>query len=379
MPASLPLPPKLMITKPRIVMPSPSRWKPGAKPPPTWALPSRVTTGAPAKVGCVVASIVVEALTVGRFEVGLIVVWPAGRSKWIALPGAARFAALIASRSVQSRTVQLPSSWSSFVLTTNGLDCATSVAVTQAENSDVLSSKSCVAVAVIASPGATGAERPEPVSIVTKPSASACRCEKPMKVAPSPNPDGSHDGDAKYSIVEPLFGLLVVNVPWIRTLPFKSNDALARAGKLWPWFPPPVSPMPFPPFRSIEFCEIRSASPPLTWTPSCKLFLTLLPAMPFPELLVSIAAPFFVFVTVLPLTMFWTLSTAIPLSCELATKFPKMWLSLACPFDPPPARQAPLNVEMPRFPTPKSGACDAFVPIVFDTTVLLSGPQMSMP
>src|SRR4051794_11673902 len=143
---------------------------------------------------------VVAAVIVGRFEPGVIVFWPAGRSKWISLPGAAS-AALIASRSVQWVTVHVPSPGSALELTTKGLACVASVAGTHAENPDVLSPKESVAVAVTASPGVTRAERPGPVSIVTTPAAFACCCENPMKVAPSPLPDGSQAGEAKYSIL----------------------------------------------------------------------------------------------------------------------------------------------------------------------------------
>src|SRR4051794_28729464 len=102
---------------------------------------------------------------VWRFEVGLIVVWAGGRLKWIALPGAAAFAASIASRKVQFVTVHVPSPGSAFELTTNGLVCVGSVTVVQVENSDVSLLALSVAVAVIASPTDTDAERPVPVSI----------------------------------------------------------------------------------------------------------------------------------------------------------------------------------------------------------------------
>src|ERR1700752_4843146 len=131
----------------------------------------------------------------------------------------------------------------------NGLVCCASAAVTHAENSDVLSPKASVAVDVTASPPETGAERPDPVSSASTPPESALPSEKPMKVAPSPKPEGSHVGDAKYSTRYPRPALLV-SVPLIRTLPFGSNDARVSTGELWLRFAPLTRAMPLPPLLS---------------------------------------------------------------------------------------------------------------------------------
>src|SRR4051812_22520296 len=166
----------------------------------------------------------------------------------------------------------------------------------------------------------------------------------------------------------------------MRTLPLLMEVAPASTGELWPSFAPPFRAMPLPPFASIELRVIVSLSVRLIWTPSSRLLCTeLFGPIVFPKLIDSIAAPSFVFVTVLPTTLFWMLSTAMPFSCELTTTFPLIMLLRPGPLFWPPLRQAAPKVEMPWLETPKSGADDEFVPIVFDETMLLLAPQMSMP
>ena len=204
-------------------------------------------------------------------------------------------------------------------------------------------------------------------------------CEKPMNVAPSPLPDASHDEDAKYSMRKFRFGSLV-SVPWMRTLPLAIRSALARAGGLWPSFAKLTSEIPLPPFPSIEFCVIVSLVPVSIRTPSCALLWTELSGpMRFAVPLDSMAASFFVFVTVFVATTARLLSAAIPLRVELRTTLVLTMLPVAGPPEPPSEKHGVLRIEMPWLKTPKSGTSDAFDPIVFALTVLLPEPQMSMP
>ena len=80
-----------------------------------------------------------------------------------------------------------------------GVAAPAGVTVTQAENWDVSPVESRVAVAVATEPGAT--EAGKVAEKVACPAPSVVTRVEPRKVAPSPNPDGSHDGLAKNSIV----------------------------------------------------------------------------------------------------------------------------------------------------------------------------------
>ncbi len=111
-------------SSPRIVEPS----DPGASTRPLLPIPppSTTTPSVPGADACVVPSISTGLVIAGSGASVVVIV--AGPSDGIAntiVPPPRLFAALIASRSVQSAAEQKPSSWSALVLTTIGADRAT--------------------------------------------------------------------------------------------------------------------------------------------------------------------------------------------------------------------------------------------------------------
>ena len=110
------------------------------------------------------------------------------------VPFGLAFAALIASRKVQSPTEQRPSSWSSALLTVNvGPPCDASSPVPsdlQAENSELSPVPAAVAVAVaklpLAAVGKDALKSPCPL-------ASTVMSVAPTNCSPSPLPEASHE------------------------------------------------------------------------------------------------------------------------------------------------------------------------------------------
>src|SRR4029077_1523692 len=114
---------KCWITRPRIVEPPDPG--PSTRPLPLDVLPLIVIPGTPGVPVSVVPSISTGAVITGSGEsVVLIVTEPSDGIAKAIMPPPAVFAALMASRNVQSDTLQTPSSWSSLVLTTNGNESA---------------------------------------------------------------------------------------------------------------------------------------------------------------------------------------------------------------------------------------------------------------
>ena len=93
----------------------------------------------------------------------------------------------------------------------------------------------------------------------------------------------------------------LVSVPWTRTLPLLIAAAPASTGELWPSFAPPFNAMPSPPFVSIEFCLIVVAVAAVDLDAVVQVDVNdVAGPIVFPKLIDSMAAPSFVFVTVLP-------------------------------------------------------------------------------
>ena len=116
-----PVPLKPWITNPRNVPPAPLTSRPSALAP---ADEPSSTTHPPL---CVVPSIVTGPVMLGSALVGWIT-FPVLMLKTIRSAPARAFAAMIASRSVQSAASQTPSSWSAAVLTTKSLTTVTGTA-----------------------------------------------------------------------------------------------------------------------------------------------------------------------------------------------------------------------------------------------------------